>query len=82
MQRRQSEDEMTRALETLGRRGLHLLAVEPGTIETLAGVTLYRRPRLRVEDAQGAALGLELVGTVVEHRPSSTFKILSYRFSE
>ncbi len=80
MQWKQSEDEMTRALAAFGRRGLRLVAVEPGTIETLAGVTLYRRPRLRVEDAQGAALTLDLLGTVVEHRPSSTFKILGYRF--
>jgi hypothetical protein len=80
MQQQQSEDEMTRALEAFGRRGLRLVSVEPGTIENLAGVTLYRRPRLRVEDARGAALVLELLGTIVEHRPSSTFKILGYRF--
>lgn len=82
MQRHQSEDELSRALTAFGRRGLRLLAVEPGTIETLAGATLYRRPQLRVEDARGEQSTIALVGTVVEHTPTHTFKILGYRFRE
>lgn len=80
MQRGQSEDELSRALERLGQRSLRLLAVEPGTVEVVAGATLYRRPLLRVEDARGERLTLELLGTIVEHMPSHTFKILGYRF--
>ena len=80
MQRRQSEDELGRALERFGRRGLRLLAVEPGTVETAAEAALLRRPLLRVEDAHGERMALELLGTVVEHTPSRTFKILGYRF--
>lgn len=80
MQRRQSEDELSRALERLGRRRLRLLAVEPGAIEAVAGATLYRRPRLQVEDARGERLTLDLLGTIVEHTPTHTFKLLGYRF--
>lgn len=80
MQRRQSEDELSRALERLGRRSLRLLAVEPGAVEAVEGATLYRRPRLRVEDAHGERLTLELLGTVVEHTSTHTFKLLGYRF--
>lgn len=80
MQRRQSEDELARAIERYGRRDLRLLAVEPGTVETAAGATLIRRPLLRVEGAHGERMTLELLSTVVEHTPSHTFKILGYRF--
>lgn len=80
MQRRQSADELSRALERLGRRDLRLLAVEPGAIEAVAGAMLYRRPRLQVEDARGERLTLELLGTIVEHTPTHTFKLLGYRF--
>lgn len=82
MQGRQSEDDLARALERFGGRGLRLLAVEPGVIETAKGATLYRRPLLRVEDARGEPLALELLGTVIEHTPSHTFKLLGYRLRE
>lgn len=80
MQRRQSEDELSRALDRLGRRDLRLLAVEPGAIEAVEDAMLYRRPRLQVEDARGERLTLELLGTIVEHTPTHTFKVLGYRF--
>lgn len=80
MQRRQSADELARAREQFGQRGLRLLALEPEAVEQVAGATLYRRPRLQVEDARGQRLTLELLGTVVEHTPTHTFKLLGYRF--
>lgn len=80
MQRAQSEDELTRAIEQFGGRGLRFVALEPGSVEVAEGATLHRRPRLQVEDARGERLSLELLGTIVEHTPSHTFKLLAYRF--
>lgn len=82
LQRRESEDELTRAIARLGGQDWRFLALEPGAVEVVADLTLHRRPLLRVEDARGERLGVELLGTVVEHRPSRTFKLLSYRLRE
>lgn len=80
MQSRESADELDRALRSFGGRSLELRAVEPEAVETRGTIVIHRRPTLRVVDRQGGEeLRLQLLGSVIEHRASGTFALLTYR---
>lgn len=80
MQSRESADELDRALRDFGGRSLELRAVEPEAVETRGPIVIHRRPTLVVVDrAGGEERRLQLLGSVIEHRASGTFALLSYR---
>lgn len=78
MQARQGADELARALELHGGRGLRFVGLEAGRVELRGDIRLHRRPALVVEDG-GAQARLQIVGSIVEHVPSGTFKLLTFR---
>lgn len=78
MQRRQGADELARALEQHGGQGLRLVGLEAGRVELRGEVRLHRRPELVVE-VGGAQARLQILGSIVEHVPSGTFKLVTFR---
>ncbi|MCA9658412.1 MAG: hypothetical protein KC486_08710 [Myxococcales bacterium] len=80
MQSRESADELDRALRSFGGRSFELRAVEPEAVEPRGPIVIHRRPALRVVDREGGEeLRLQLLGSVIEHRASGTFALVSYR---
>lgn len=78
MQRRQGADELARAIELHGGQALRYLGLEAGRIERRGDIRLHRRPTLLVE-VGGAPQRLQLLGSIVEHVPSGSFKLVTYR---
>ncbi|MEZ4380258.1 MAG: hypothetical protein R3A79_02845 [Nannocystaceae bacterium] len=80
MQSRESADELDQALRSYGGRALELRAIEPEGVEARGAIVIHRRPALRVYDRErGEELRLRVLGSVIEHRPSSTFALLTFR---
>ncbi len=80
MQAREGADELDRAVRTYGGRPWELVAVEVDEVERRQGIVIHRRPRLRVVDrSSGEEVTLRILGSVIEHSPSGTFALLTYK---
>ncbi len=80
MQAREGADELERALREYGGRPWELVDVEVDAVERRQGIVIHRRPRLRVIDrSSGEEATLQILGSVIEHRTSGTFVLLTYK---
>lgn len=79
MTSRETRDDLRSALQSLGNRNLTFVRIAPPASEERRGLTLHRRPKLVVETPEGEQLDLAVLGSVVEHQATQTFKLLSYR---
>ena len=82
MQHRQAVEELERALERFGGQDLRYVGLEPERVEAEPGVRFHRRPLLVVDDRRGERQKLQILGSVVEHLPSGSFKLITYRFRD
>jgi len=82
MQRRQAADELDRALAQFGGQELRYVGLEPGQVEDGPVVRFHRRLALIVDDQRGERQRLQILGSVVEHLPSGSFKLITYRFRD
>lgn len=79
MHARQSRDDMLRALEHHGRKGLAFVRLEPRGETLRAGIRFHERPRLVVVDPDGREQNLQILASVAEHEATHTYKLLGYR---
>jgi hypothetical protein len=79
MTSRETRDDLRSSLHNLGQQKLTFVRIEPPASEERRGLTLHRRPKLFVRTATGEEVALAILGSVVEHHASGTFKLLSYR---
>jgi hypothetical protein len=79
MTSRETRDDLRRSLERWGGRDLTFVRIEPPASETRRGLTLHRRPKLVVATTEGETFDIAMLGSVVEHQRTQTFKLLSYR---
>lgn len=82
MQRREGADELARALEHFGGQDFQYVGLEPERVEDEPSVRFHRRPVLVVDDRRGERRRLQILGSVVEHLPSGSYKLLTYRFRD
>lgn len=82
MQRRQGADELTRVLERFGGTELRFVALAPEQVEEGPDVRFHRRVAVIVDDPRGKRQHLQILGSIVEHRPSGTFKLITYRYRD
>ncbi|MBK9753094.1 MAG: hypothetical protein IPO88_06225 [Nannocystis sp.] len=82
MQRRGGADELARALERFGGQDLRYVGLEPERVEVGPGVRFHRRPLLVVDERRGERRKLQVLGSIVEHLPSGSFKLITYRFRD
>lgn len=78
-QDRESRGDRARALREHGGKGYAFVALEPTASEPRPGLVVYRKPDLRVRDAEGNELPLRILGVVIEHPASGTLSILNFR---
>jgi hypothetical protein len=81
MTSRETRDDLRHALDQYGGRDLTFVRVEPAAVDERAGLTVYRRPKIVAQTSEGEQIRLVLLGSVVEHQATGTFKPLSYRDS-
>lgn len=79
MTARETRDDLRRTLDSFAHKDLKFVGIEPPTSESKRGLTLHRRPKLIVRTPEGEEFELALLGSVVEHQATHTFKLLSYR---
>lgn len=83
MQSGESRDDLRHILELHGGKNLSFVAIEPRATEARDGITLHRRPVLVVHSAdERANQRLFLLGSVVEHDATHTFKLIAYRYRD
>ena len=82
MQRREGADELARALEHFGGQDFQYVGLEFERVEDEPSVRFHRRPVLVVDDRRGERRRLQILGSVVEHLPSGSHKLLTYRFRD
>lgn len=82
MQRREGADELARALERFGGQDLRYVGLVPERVEDGPGVRFHRRVTLIVDDRSGKRQRLQILGSVVEHLASGSFKLITYRFRD
>lgn len=78
-QDRENRGDRGRALREHGGKGYAFVALEPTAREMRPSLVVYRKPRLRVTDAEGNEQELSILGVVIEHPASGTFSILNFR---
>ncbi|MEX1369410.1 MAG: hypothetical protein AB1Z98_40155 [Nannocystaceae bacterium] len=78
-QDRENRGDRARALREHGGKGYAFVALEPTASEPRPGLVVYRKPDLRVRDAEGNELQLRILGVVIEHPASGTLSILNFR---
>jgi len=82
MQRREGADELSRGLERWGGQDLRYVGLEPERVEVGPGVRFHRRPLLVVDDRRGDRHKLQILGSIVEHLSSGSFKLITYKFRD
>lgn len=82
MQRREGADELARALEHFGGQDLRYVGLEPERVEDETAVRFHRRPVLIVENRRGERRRLQILGSIAEHLPSGSCKLITYRFRD
>jgi hypothetical protein len=81
MTNRETRDDLGRIVKEHGGKDWTFVGIEPQKQYERPGLRLYRRPRLVVTGKDGKEQRLVLLGTVIEHVATSTFKLMSYRDS-
>ena len=79
MTSRETRDDLRRTLGQWGGRDLSFVRIEPPASQPKPGLVLHRRPALVVRTPGGDELTIAMLGSVVEHEATRTFKLLSYR---
>lgn len=79
MTARETRDELRRTLDRHGRKNLVFVGIEPPASESKRGLIVHRRPKLTVRTLDGETFDLAVLGSVIEHDATHTFKLLSYR---
>ncbi len=77
-QSNESFGDMQAALEAYGGKGYTFERLESTRVEPRPGLMVHRMPQLVVRDQAGQTHTLSIVGTVVEHRASQTFSVLTF----
>ena len=78
----ESRGDLQGALMRYGGRDFEFVDIRPiDRIERPGGVVLHIDPVIEVKDAAGKTETLEVLGPVVEHAKTKTFKLLSFRDS-
>ncbi len=75
----ESKGDLKTALERYGGQSLTFVRVDVKEVADRPKSKLHRRPTLVVKNADGNEMSLVMVGSVLEHTPTSGFKVLAYR---
>ncbi len=75
----ESKGDMHSALERYGSQGFEFVRFEATGVDERPKVNLHRRPKVVVKTAQGDEQTLVMLGSIIEHTPSSGFKVLAFR---
>lgn len=79
LMKNEGEDDLERALADYGGREFKFVRLEPKAVENRPGLVMHRRPSLVVETKDGRKEKLVMLGSVLDHETTHTFKLLSYR---
>lgn len=75
-----SAEERRENLDRFGKKNLEFVDLEiTGEVIDRKKIVRHGKPRLVVKTEDGEQKELRFVGTIVEHVPSKTFKVLNYR---
>jgi hypothetical protein len=75
----ESRGDLDTALSRYGGRSMEFVELVPQETLERPKVRILVRPTVRVRDADGQTTELVMLGSVVEHVPSSTWKIVAFR---
>ena len=75
----ESDGDLRTALQRHGGAGYRFVRLEPAEVEARPKVRIHRKPIVVVRDGHGEEHRLVMLGPVIEHVPSGTWKILSFR---
>ena len=76
----ESNGDLSQALSRFGKRNLAFASIAVDrTEERKGGLVFHKRPTILAKDADGNEVKLRLVGTIVEHPASGSFKILGFK---